>query len=427
MPQLAEKSGIAVRTLHTWRYRFQSDPGWELYGKRKLTRRVFSDDEEKYLAEFLRETFVRKFRYCPPRLVNQIARCYKRRLAAGFTDLLDEDGQPLTGFAREVEVEESEEQDDVDDAELSDGLDQDLGLGDEEDEVTDWEALADDESSNEEPALGPRKRRIGPKRPGFWASNRWRRNFLKRRHLSLRKLHPKRRTAPDDEVIAQFLGQFEEALATYRPDRIFNMDETSWKFLNNGKLTLADTGTEGVHCHFSTDPKECVTAIATISAAGERMPLWVIAKGTTVRSEQKFQRLEASQQLHLTHSENGWTNGVVAKEDLKWLRQKNGHAPICLLWDVFSAHRDTEVKDLAAELDIQLIFIPAGQTDTFQPLDVGIFGPMKQRAREEFDALIGEDFSANPGMGQAMTIMVDVWGRFQQDEILGAWDHLTQI
>jgi hypothetical protein len=70
------------------------------------------------------------------------------------------------------------------------------------------------------------------------------------------------------------------------------MDETSWKFLNAGKTTLAERGAEGVQCKFSVDEKVCATAIATVNAAGERLPLWVLAKGKTERSEHKYQEIE---------------------------------------------------------------------------------------------------------------------------------------
>jgi hypothetical protein len=53
--------------------------------------------------------------------------------------------------------------------------------------------------------------------------------------------------------------------------------------------------------------------------------------------------------------------------------------PIVLIWDALTAHRDQEVKYLANELKIRLIFIRSGQTDEYQPLDRRIFGPMKQR------------------------------------------------
>jgi hypothetical protein len=61
---------------------------------------------------------------------------------------------------------------------------------------------------------------------------------------------------------------------------------------------------------------------------------------------------------------------------LRWLMQKNGYARTALLCDAFSADPDGVVRELAATLDLQLLFIPSGETDIFQPLAVGISGPM---------------------------------------------------
>jgi hypothetical protein len=56
------------------------------------------------------------------------------------------------------------------------------------------------------------------------------------------------------------------------------MDKTSWKLINRNINTIAEHGADGVACWFSGHPKYCVTAIATVDAAGERKPLWIIAK-----------------------------------------------------------------------------------------------------------------------------------------------------
>jgi hypothetical protein len=48
------------------------------------------------------------------------------------------------------------------------------------------------------------------------------------------------------------------------------MDETSWKLLNEGFLTVARRGADKVNCYFAGDPKKCTTAIAAIDRAGTK-------------------------------------------------------------------------------------------------------------------------------------------------------------
>ena len=50
--------------------------------------------------------------------------------------------------------------------------------------------------------------------------------------------------------------------------------------------------------------------------------------------------------------------------------------PAALILDRYGSHFTPAVLELAELLRIQIILVPAGQTATLQPLDVGINGPM---------------------------------------------------
>ena len=72
---------------------------------------------------------------------------------------------------------------------------------------------------------------------------------------------------------------------------------------------------------------------------------------------------------------------------LQWLRiQMNTkhHAErktIHLVLDVYVAHRTEAVKAGAAAHNIKLYDIPAGHTDSLQPLDIKVFAALKAKAR----------------------------------------------
>jgi hypothetical protein len=51
---------------------------------------------------------------------------------------------------------------------------------------------------------------------------------------------------------------------------------------------------------------------------------------------------------------------------------------------------------------------------------------MKQRVKEQFNALFIRNCAAQPGIPEALECMISAWKRFQKDEILLAWDHLIQ-
>jgi hypothetical protein len=95
----------------------------------------------------------------------------------------------------------------------------------------------------------------------------------------------------------------------YPGDRILNADETSWKIINNRMVTVADYGAEAVPCKFDGEAKGCTTALATIDAAGRKLPLWVICGGAPVRCEADLRRDFAfdicAARLVVTHEANG--------------------------------------------------------------------------------------------------------------------------
>jgi hypothetical protein len=262
-------------------------------------------------------------------------------------------------------------------------------------------------------------------------THKWRERFLRLSGLSLRRPHSRRRPKPDDAYLAEFLTRIELAGAQFPRDRILNVDETSWKSVNNRMVTVAKCGSDNVACEFEGDVKGCLTVIAAIDATENRLPLWVICRGKTIRCEahlrEHFDREMRSGRLFLTHQENGWTNATVAREYLDWISARVKGQPLFLVWDCFSAHRDRAVKVQAVEAQITFQFVPAGLTDEWQPLDVRIFGSLNMRARALFDAQWIRDGSAELTVAAAISLLLSAWGSITQEEVLGAWEKLIPL
>ena len=200
---------------------------------------------------------------------------------------------------------------------------------------------------------------------------------MRRWHLSVRKVHLRRRTAPNDRVVCDFLQRFEMVLLQYDPDAILNMDETSWHVFQGTQLrTIAPTGSDEVAVNVNFDEKKCITVIAAITLSGKRLPLWFIAKGKTVLCEKRFrenailQEYIEEKKILVTHTESGWSTEALMKCYLDWLSQIYGFGPLHLIWDLHASHRNSGVTEHAEKLDISLSYIPAGQTGEWQPLRV---------------------------------------------------------
>jgi hypothetical protein len=110
--------------------------------------------------------------------------------------------------------------------------------------------------------------------------NRWR--------LGLRTPHAERRSHIDEDQAELFIRHLNSAPSDYPRSRIYNFDETCWRIYMGPRKVIADKGTDTVKLVCSTGEKLSVTAFGTISAEGEKLPLWVVTKGKTKRCLNKF-------------------------------------------------------------------------------------------------------------------------------------------
>jgi hypothetical protein len=82
-------------------------------------------------------------------------------------------------------------------------------------------------------------------------------------------------------------------------------------------------------------------AYSCISAAGEKLPRWILAKGKTSRSETKF---GSPPDVILKHTESGWSTGQMMVEYVTWLSQRCSGDRFVLVLDLYSAHRTCELR-----------------------------------------------------------------------------------
>jgi hypothetical protein len=173
-------------------------------------------------------------------------------------------------------------------------------------------------------------------------------------------------------------------------DMLVNCDETAWRLFPSGLLTWARRGQDGVTVRLRLDgsAKDCITVLASVTAAGTKLLLSAIAKGKTRRVEQS--QLGSNPAIVRDPSLSGWTTKETFARYLDWLagqyREKMAlGCQLDLVLDCHSVHRSSEIRDRAANLGIRLWFIPAGHTDEPQPLDRAVFGALKATFRRRFE------------------------------------------
>jgi hypothetical protein len=103
-------------------------------------------------------------------------------------------------------------------------------------------------------------------------SRYWRNNLMSYYGFSLRLPHVKLWSRAESDAMNRFQVRIHDIKEHYPPDHIVNMDETSWKMLNYGFVTIVDRGNKTVNCFIDGYHKICLITIATIDAAGWKFP-----------------------------------------------------------------------------------------------------------------------------------------------------------
>jgi hypothetical protein len=134
------------------------------------------------------------------------------------------------------------------------------------------------------------------------ASATFLRNFENCNGLPTRTFHRERCSALDKEYVDYYLGRLNPFSNDYQPELAFSMDGTYWRFFEAPRKVVAEKGSDPVKLQSKNGEKTSFTALRAMSCAGEKLPLWVLAKCWTVRGAQKY---GSHPTVKFTSSENG--------------------------------------------------------------------------------------------------------------------------
>jgi hypothetical protein len=258
--------------------------------------------------------------------------------------------------------------------------------------------------------------------PGkFQCSQQFVQDFKTRHKLSSRRFHMRRRNRGADLAqVIEWTDEMQRLLSSVEANRIVNCDETCWRVIPTGLLTWAPVAADSVSVIASADEKSCITALASVTAGYEKLPLYLIAKGLTERAERGQLGPHAGHEAD--HSESGWSTRKTFHKYLHWLRSiyPDGK-PLHLILDSYSVHRAAATKTVARRLGIQLHFIPAGWTDTLQPLDRYIFGALKSMCRRLFHRHLQHDDDGRITKPDAIQFLIEAWNTLSTSIVRKAW------
>ncbi|XP_055527923.1 uncharacterized protein LOC129720460 [Wyeomyia smithii] len=170
------------------------------------------------------------------------------------------------------------------------------------------------------------------------------------------------------------------------PDRIFNLDKTSFELVVRKRKCLGPKGMKRVYSVFGNNEKESYTALFTASAAGTLIPPLILFP---YKCRIPFHVIRSVPlEWGIGRTESGWMTSNAFFDFLRnifkpWLVKNNVELPIFLFVDGHKSHTTLQVADFCKQAGIILVCLYPNSTHITQPLDVGYFAPLKKQWEEQ--------------------------------------------
>lgn len=211
----------------------------------------------------------------------------------------------------------------------------------------------------------------------------WWEGFRKRHpDLSLRipsTISKARALATDRASLDHYFDLLEETILENnlkdKPGQIYNLDETGMPLDPKSLKTIHSCGDKNPYT-VSSGRKSQMSVLACVSASGQCIPPMVIWDRKKIKEELTVGEVPGTMNAM---SPKGWMNRELfekwfCKHFLCYALQAR---PLLLLMDGHSSHYSLEAIKMAAEEGVLLYTLPPNTTHLVQPLDKGVFGPLK--------------------------------------------------
>ena len=161
-----------------------------------------------------------------------------------------------------------------------------------------------------------------------------------------------------------------------RPECFWNLDETNLCLDPSRTKVIAPKGKRASRIT-ATSGREHVTVLAAVSAAGDKLPPFIVFKGKYIL--QNWHTQTPYPGTEVSRSESGWmTTEIFAA----WFHRFCNHVtqrPLILVFDGHVSHVSLEIVRKAREENISIIKLPPHTTHRLQTLDKSCFGPLQKK------------------------------------------------
>jgi DDE superfamily endonuclease/Tc5 transposase DNA-binding domain len=259
----------------------------------------------------------------------------------------------------------------------------------------------------------------------------WVRRFLNR-HTDLkvkraRRIDAARVKEVSSEKVTEWFDSVKEVIREYKikPENMYNMDETGFSIGSTqaGHVVVDDT----VQSQFQAQPgrQEWVTVLECICGDGSTVAPLVIFKGEN-GSTGWVQSPEVPGNWRFSASQNGWTSN---QHGLEWLRQcfdpdtreKADGDNRLLILDGHGSHVTGSFIMHCMNHRITLMRLPPHTSHVLEPLDVGLFGPLKTALSKHQDNLFRLQVARIRKVEWLIAYVKARQTAFRPDNVFGGW------
>ena len=173
---------------------------------------------------------------------------------------------------------------------------------------------------------------------------------------------------------------------------VLNLDQTPLSYVSPGKYTFDLMSSKTVPIKGVNDKRQ-ITAIFTVTASGEFLPIQLIYSGKTKRSLPKFEFPKA---FDVTFTPNHWSNyekcvSLFKKIIFPYLKSKKEELGYpkeqysLIIMDTFKGQDNADIKELCLKNGCELVIVPHNLTNKFQPLDISINQKAKKFVSHQYN------------------------------------------
>lgn len=262
--------------------------------------------------------------------------------------------------------------------------------------------------------------------PQFMCSHSFVTDFKARHKLCSRRAHFMKRPEIEDFDLLQFQIKLKKIIKDSDLNKdsvVVNADETSIHIVPKNVQTWAEIGSENIYIHVEDNTKTNFTALLSITSNYEKLPIFLITKSTKKNNEENLQNFDFGDiGPNVSYSQtNAWMNTNLFIQYLIFLRNNIKDKKIFLLIDMSPTHTSQRIIEKANELNIEIIYIPAGCTEILQQLDLRINGILKEIYKRNVLRWISENPQQPIGIQRTIEFLLDTWDEISQFAIMEAW------